>query len=290
MDYNRLFTTGIGKFKTYSEGVTLASGINLQPAPYLPIILDFKKPGGKETEIVIEAGTIVTLDDNGYLIPCTGGEDVTLTYTALDVTYGVTDIDTMDSTPAAVSAAGTSTAKLAKNAPLGILLFDAERVSSDLNWKPQAGVTILCDFLVQYALPTAYASLSWKPGCDVISDENGYVIPLAYTDLDEVADVALDTSNTYADADVNVAVNAAITEINTAIAALNTYHGKHKFRIGKCVRVIDMSTDMDKNFTGGLDKVIIPIPNMGLPGSENSGIQDGMDATTKKAVLVQLEI
>jgi len=77
------------KMREYSDGIRIAGGLNIRPAPYLPVIsVDQHYQKG----IVIEKGTFVTFDEFGYLVPAyTGNKN--LTYTALDVTEGVFDID-----------------------------------------------------------------------------------------------------------------------------------------------------------------------------------------------------
>lgn len=60
---------------------------------------------------------------------------------------------------------------------------------------------------------------------DAIAEVGGEVTPeAAPTDLAivDVADIALSTSDTYTDADVNGAVNAAILEVNGQLAAIES--------------------------------------------------------------------
>ena len=61
----------IKKFMEYTEGQRIAAGLKLRPAPYLPVVrFDAEMKRG----IVLEAGTIVSLDPYGYVVPATGGD------------------------------------------------------------------------------------------------------------------------------------------------------------------------------------------------------------------------
>jgi len=76
--------------RVFAEGKVIGGGINLQAAPYLPIL----EVVPDTPPVVIKKGTFVTIDANGYVIPAYAGNGKTLTYSAVDVQYGVIDIDT----------------------------------------------------------------------------------------------------------------------------------------------------------------------------------------------------
>lgn len=51
--------------RVVSEGKVVGGGLNLKPAPYLPIL----EVVPDTPPVVIKKGTFVTLDQNGYVIP-----------------------------------------------------------------------------------------------------------------------------------------------------------------------------------------------------------------------------
>lgn len=75
--------------RVFSEGKVIGGGINLKPAPYLPIV----EVVPDTPPVVIKKGTFVSLDANGFLIPAFQ-TPAALSYSAIDVQYGVIDIDT----------------------------------------------------------------------------------------------------------------------------------------------------------------------------------------------------
>lgn len=144
------------------------------PAPYLPILETVNK--GMTTiqdYVVIKAGMVVGVDPWGYLVPATGyyaaSNGVTMTYTDIDVTMGVIDLDTMATTTkkdyfaltdlyygTAVSAAGASTNKIVAW-PIGIAEHDIylnHFVMMDAyhNYKTHEAVTVLTANTIQVPL------------------------------------------------------------------------------------------------------------------------------------------
>jgi len=347
----------ISRMIEMNDGERIGSGFNVRPAPYLPII-EFDSEN--DIGIVMKKGTIVTFDSNGYLIPCTGGSAlVTLTYTALDVTYEVYDLDTMNSTPAALTATKTTTAKLVANYPVGVLQYDVQQYQPDNHYyyHIQDHVAILEDKLVLFALDATRAGAhTWTPGVTVIPDAYGHPIPLTAdtfediaTDIKEVQTftvatgatdsgnitvggvaVAVVSANSTADVATLIRAGsytgwtvtgsastaiftsttygpkAALTFVDTGVtgvtgAFVETTEGSYgstdavafavsslNFKVGKVIRVIDLTKDVDKNFLGGYEAVIVPT-GYNLPGQETGGIGAGIDATSKKGVLIQLQ-
>jgi len=128
--------------------------LELKPAQYLHVIRDDKY---LEDWVVIEAGTIVSVDPSGYLVPCNNYQPQTITYDANDI--GVTvDIDDAGH-DTYVTAAGTSSDTIGANKPVGVAPYDyyqnlnagfgAAGATKYLNYQIQDKVAILCDYLIE---------------------------------------------------------------------------------------------------------------------------------------------
>jgi len=169
-----------------SEGIR--PWIEATPAAWLPVSATAAR---EETEIeaylVVSAGKVIAEDGEGRLVPAglrkafnkAAGTTV-LTYTALDVTEGVTDLTTGE----AVAAAATYTQTQVTNAlrergliradeyamdfiskPVGVAPYNYyQPAGSDHynpanlrkhNYRPQATTSILCDYAVEYPLVPA---------------------------------------------------------------------------------------------------------------------------------------
>jgi len=258
----------IDAFKEYSDGVRIGGGLKFRPAPYLPILWYDKKVN---KGVVIKKGTIVALDANNYIVPANGGVEQTITYGSLDIQEGVVDIDNWSDYLAGsktyeesvVTTAGDATAKLAANYPIGVAQYDIFQwdLNNDPWYQIQPQVAILEDRFVLFALDSTYASYTYTPGTWVAPDGNGWPVPI---DLDTGLN-ADDISNA--------------TNINMA-AVLNQL-------VGRVIRVVDLS-DADADMVAGFNYVT-PVPGLGLPGSETNGYSDGIDTTTGKGVLIQLQ-
>ena len=107
-------------------------------------------------------------------------------------------------------------------------------------WNPQEGVAVLTRYFLELPLISNLASIKYpgltvfnantaKPG-DLVTftKESNFTTYTPPADLElDVEDIALSTTDTYADSDVNTAVNAAIAQINTKVSeAVNAYISK----------------------------------------------------------------
>lgn len=250
----------------YTEGVRIASGLKLRPAPYLPVV---KYDAEMKRGIVLEAGTIVSLDQYGYVVPANGGVNTVFDYTALDVSEGVFDVRTFTNkkTDARVTAPASGVSGIAANKPLGVVFRDYHvwDMLADPSYQMDLEVTILADWMVLAALPTGYDPENYKPGTLIVPDSKGWYAPFTVAAIsDTITDVQ----------------EASLAVIDNVSAALEQV-------VGRVVKVIDLAAD--PSWAGGYDKVIT-VPGLGLPGMENDGVLDGMDPITKKAVVIQLNI
>ena len=237
-------------FREYSKGERFGAGLNLKPAPYLPIV---KVDSTINAGVVIRKGTFVTLDENGFIVPAFIG-DKTLTYTDIDVSHGVIDIDT----DAAVTQAKTSTKTLGTDAadvkigkPVGVVVADVYKNYDDPWFEPQKGVTILTDYLVLVGVDSAHNAVTYTPGDLLILDDSGFPVPLGV--MSDIGDSE-----------------------------------KLHYVVGKLVKIVDVTAE--PMFTGGLEYVEYEPESFatGLPGAQTNGISDGIDLTTKKGLLIQL--
>ncbi len=100
----------------YSEGITPICGSTQNPAPHIGL------PVGEYNEetrlhYVFDQGTVVSVED-GMLVPCNGGKDTEVLYSATDKAAGVKDI----ATGKTVVVGATKTFKA--NKPIGVLVWD----------------------------------------------------------------------------------------------------------------------------------------------------------------------
>lgn len=262
----RVFPAVSKKFEEVSDGKRIGGGLVFKAAPYLPIVEynDFER-----LDIVIKAGTIVALDEFGYIAPANGGANtVTLTYSTLDAQRGVYDYDSFTGSVSdtKVTAAKTTTKKLASNVPIGVAQYDIFRwdMENDPNYKVQNTFALLEDYLVltpiENDMETTYGigtSLGqYHSGALVTSDVKGRFIPFVP-----------ETEN--------------ITATGSAYSIVNLEQV-----VGKIIKVEDVA--VDPSFTGGYENVST-VPGLGLGGKENGGLPHGIDATTKKGIFVQLQ-
>ncbi len=262
----RVFKAIKKNFQEISEGERIGGGLVFKPAPYLPIVEynDFER-----LDIVMKSGTIVALDQFGYLVPANGGDNtVKLTYSAMDASSGVYDYDTFTGaiTDPIVAAPKTTTKSLNANSPIGVLPYDVFRwdMNADPMYKVQTNVALLEDWLILVPLTSAMqtahavgAALNeYHSGGFVASGSNGEFVPFVATTED-------------------------IAATGTAYNVTNLEQ-----RVGKIIKVEDVTTD--PNFTGGYENVVA-VPGLGLGGKENGGLPHGIDSTTKKGLFVQLQ-
>jgi hypothetical protein len=155
--------------------------LELRPAQYLPVIREDKY---LEDWVVISAGTIVSIDASGYLVPCNGYQPKTLTYTSNDI--GITvDIDTNGHDVYVTSSTtGVSTNSITANKPIGVAPYDYyQNLSAGFgvtgnnkytNYQIQNKVAVLCDYLIEVpVLSGTDASGSVAPGDLLQSNTTG---------------------------------------------------------------------------------------------------------------------
>lgn len=260
-----VFTAKTSTFREYSEGIRIGGGLNFRPAPYLHIV-EWDK--NIEKGVVMKKGTIVSITSDGYIVPANGGTAQTITYDSRDIEEGVIDIDTWSSTPAAVESAGESSASIAANYPIGVLQYDVFQwdMNDDPWYQVQKQIAILEDYLVMYAIDeTRDGENTYTPGLWVVPDTEGYPVPL---DVSEI--------------DIEVTVDGT-----AGTGTLDLSDVLHQV-VGRIIKVVDPgNVDMDEDFIAGLEYTV-PLSGLGLVGTENGGVMPGMDATTKKGVLIQL--
>ncbi len=246
----------IKKLREISPGDRISGALNLKPAPYLPVKKVIDAGMGISLPVVIEAGTVVSLDQYGYVVPANGGTAADITYTALDVQYKVKDIESFTNSKSdpAVSAAKTVTGAIPANKPIGIVPYDV--FLWDMNQNPwnqhQPVIALLNDYLVMVPLTSDIASNTYNPGDLVIPNVDGKLVPLASQTPVDVA-----------------SLQALLDQV-----------------VGRVVKVVDVTAD--PNFIGGLDKVLTPTGS-GLPGSDYP-YPEGIDPDTKKGLVIQLAL
>ena len=251
-----------GKMREYQEGERLSGGLKFRPAPYLPVK---KFDQTYQIGVVIEKGDVVTLDQFGFLVPAFQGEK-TLSYTAIDVQLGVFDLDsfTGKKDDQAVSAAKTTTKKIGTTdtanvkigAPIGVAMYDIFQwdLERDPWFQVQPEVAVLCDKAILLALDPDHASVSYLPGQLLMVDDKGFPVPF----------------------DGNAA--------------------KLQYVIGRLVKVIDVAADPD--WLGGVQNVVYfpeafrPTHLPGRQSMENASVvvTEGIDQTTKKGLVIQLQL
>jgi len=128
-----------------SEGQRPAT--ELKPAKYIPVVEEDQYLNDWK---VILAGTILSVDASGDLVPANGGYPSSVVYTTNDVGKTI-DIDDAGH-DTYVSAAGTATTSLAANKPVGVAPYDYyQSTISDinLNYNIQDKTAILCDYFIE---------------------------------------------------------------------------------------------------------------------------------------------
>jgi len=163
-----------------SQGVRPA--LELKPAQYLPVQVQDQY---LNDWVVVKAGTVVAVDSSGDLVNCNGGANQTLTYTANDI--GLT-IDLDDAgRDGYVAAAGTTSAEVTGNKPIGVAPYDYFQnlnagydsssptgLTKYNNYQYQDKVAVLCDYLIEIPVTTGVdASGTVVVGDLVQSDPNG---------------------------------------------------------------------------------------------------------------------
>ena len=124
----------------------------LRPSPFLPIKRIDEALDGDG--IVLEAGQIVGLGDGTNIdryVEANGGSAAAVTYTALDIGKA----KDIDAPTAFVTAAGTATAVIPANKPVGWLpmkLLNANLEDLYTNYSVQPHVNILCDYFIEMAV------------------------------------------------------------------------------------------------------------------------------------------
>lgn len=123
--------------------------------------------------VVIPMASVVSFNDNGFMVPCTSGVDYTMTKTPTDVEYGV-----MNQALSGNCAAG-ETFVIKGNAPVGVQIYDIFQnaichdvygnAKTDLS---QESATLKCEGLI--AIPvifkTAGSKYDFAPGDNVCGD------------------------------------------------------------------------------------------------------------------------
>lgn len=260
-----VFTAKTSTFREYSDGIRVGGGLNFRPAPYLHIV-EWDK--NVEKGIVMKKGTIVSMTSDGYIVPANGGAAQTITYDSRDIEEGVLDIDLWATTQGAVAAAGESSVSIPANYPIGVLQYDVFQwdMNEDPWYQIQKQIAILEDYFVMYAIDeTRDNAYTYTPGMWVVPDTEGYPVPL---------DVS------------TIAISVTVSE-SSGTGTLDLSNVLHQV-VGRIIKVVDPeNVEMDEDFIAGLNYTI-PLSGLNLVGTENDGVMPGMDATTKKGVLIQL--
>lgn len=155
--------TGYDFFEEIAPSIRPVLGPAREPAPWLPVLLQDTKNNEYWTLL---AGRMVSVDRSttGYdmygnaltnpprMVPCnSSGATQPITYTASDADYTVN----VDDQTALVSGAGSATATLAANAPIGWLYMNAYASAiryTKKNYDIQPSVGVLCDYEVEVAI------------------------------------------------------------------------------------------------------------------------------------------
>ncbi len=241
-------------FRFMNKIETFGQEKKLYPAPYLPV-KEYSKD--LEASIVIKEGTIIALDEYGFVVPANGGADQSIVYSRYDIEEGTPHADTFNASnidgSAAVTEAtmGTVTKKIAANKPIGIAFTDiyAYRYIQDPTYKLQYGVTVARSGLGLLSIDEAHKALTYNSGEFVKADGIGFVVPIEMTGVTDVAGIK---------------------------QAYEQQFG----------RVIDILDANDKSLLGGM-QYVVPVPGMDMPGVENGGYNNaiGLDDTHTKSVL-----
>ena len=241
-------------FRFMNKIETFGQEKKLYPAPYLPV-KEYSKD--LEASIVIKEGTIIALDEYGFVVPANDGADQSIVYNRYDIEEGAPHVDTFSVSNIDGSAAvteltmGTVTKKIAANKPIGIAFTDiyAYRYIQDPTYKLQYGVTVARSGLGLLSIDEAHKALTYNSGEFVKADGIGFVVPIEMTGVTDVAGIK---------------------------QAYEQQFG----------RVIDILDANDKSLLGGM-QYVVPVPGMNMPGIENGGYNNaiGLDDTHTKSVL-----
>jgi len=207
------------KMREYSDGIRFGGGLDLRPAPYLPVVeVDRNLNAAK----VIKKGTFVTLDSNGFVVPAFVGEKA-LEYGQYDVEFGVIDVDSYSTTKAAVTEPKTSTVKLGTTdtadikigKPIGITMFDVYQwdMGKDPWYQVQDPMTILADRMVLLAVDQAHNNVAYEAGDMLVLDADGFPVP-----FDDVVVPTLELDFVTLDSNGDVKVGGAETEAAVTLA------------------------------------------------------------------------
>lgn len=150
----------------YSEGVTPICGSEKNPSPHVGLPVGEYNP---ETRLhyVFDQGCAVSVQD-GMLVPCNGGKQNIVTYSANDTAAGVI----LNSTGAKVKAGETYTFKA--NKPIGFLVWDV--------------------FQNPETMPNDY-KIDTTQTAPTIRTEGAIVIPMVYKKQDSITGTSDDTAN-----------------------------------------------------------------------------------------------
>jgi hypothetical protein len=142
-------------FHEISQGVRPALGDAAKAANFLPAVLEDQF---NNEWWVILAGTILSMDKTlagvQKIVPANGASAQTITYTASDVGYTV-DVDTLLTDATLVSAAGSASATVPSNKPIGWAwhhMYSGSIEDRLINYELQPHVSILCDYEIEVGL------------------------------------------------------------------------------------------------------------------------------------------
>lgn len=294
-----------GAYKVISAGKVIATDSNNYVVP-AGLALDIEQALTSSTKYNSKAEFITEKADFKTL------------YTSIDVAEGVKNFQgddvTVDEPVVASFFTDYDSTKAALNTvgnALGIAPYDAweqdgsgygdNPVNYDfVNWKMQTGLAILTRYFIELPVVANTSGLVF-PGLAVFTgtpvqgglvtyDAESNMIP--YAAPSTVADIALDTTDTYADADVNTAVNAAIANINTAVSVA----AKGLSRVLGKVYFVDTTFPKDYlNYVRTWNPGIAGSTALDkAPGSATSGLPDNLsyagvtDPSSAKLVRINL--
>lgn len=158
--------------RSVSEGMNPALGVKV--AKYLPI-KELKYQGSEHVPVVIYAGELVALDQWNQLVPANGGVATAngLTYSAVDVEYGVPRFDNAAAYGNGAAATAGLQVNLLANNVVGIAFTDyvsGAVADKFLNYElQQTAKTINTEYLYEFPLVSA-AQIAAKQGELVIPD------------------------------------------------------------------------------------------------------------------------
>jgi len=154
--------------------------LELKPAQYLPVQA---QDNYLNDWVVIKAGTIVSVDASGDLVPANGGAPASVTYTANDVGLTV-DIDDHGH-DTYVAAAGSASDEIAANMPIGVAPYDYYQnlnagyesasptaVTKYNNYMIQDKVAVLCDYLIEIPVTSGVDASGTVNAGDLVQSDN----------------------------------------------------------------------------------------------------------------------